>query len=182
MEARSAGFQSAVSQVSNLRRSENSPDACFDSETLPTGSRRYSRLEICATQIRSLSRGLVRIRGSWRSVALVYIITAALVLVAVGCGRKPESKAPLAELEKAFPAASADPVVSAALAAARTNGYAAGVMALQTAQQAPGMTPEQLMAVQQAMRAMTADLVSRAAAGDPQAKADLAEIEKTRSQ
>ena len=48
--AGSADFQSAVSQVSNLRLSESFPTALPLSWALPTGSRRHSRLEICATR------------------------------------------------------------------------------------------------------------------------------------
>jgi prepilin-type N-terminal cleavage/methylation domain-containing protein len=48
--AGSADFQSAVSPVSNLRLSESLPTALPLSWALPTGSRRHSRLEICATR------------------------------------------------------------------------------------------------------------------------------------
>ncbi len=113
---------------------------------------------------------------------LFLLLVAIALLVTPGCGRKPTTRVSVTELEKAFASSNADPVVSSALAAVRTNGYAAGVMALQVAEQQPGMTPDQLIAVQHAMRALTADLVNRAAAGDAQAQADLAAIEKTRSQ
>ena len=78
--SRSAGFQPAVSQVSNLRSVEwnRRSQTC---DTLPTGSRRYSRLETCATRgvsgcgaefmARSAERNLSRMgklhRTSWRS-------------------------------------------------------------------------------------------------------------------
>jgi hypothetical protein len=105
-------------------------------------------------------------------------------------------------LEKAFPAAAAAtpaPVqgpaptqqpqaadasayVQLALQAVRTNDYAASVLVLQGVQRLPGMTAQQLMAVERAKQAMVADLVARAGRGDPKAKADLAAIEKTLSQ
>jgi hypothetical protein len=44
------------------------------------------------------------------------------------------------------------------------------------------MTADQLMAVQQTLEAITADLVARAARGDAKAQADLAAIERSRSQ
>ena len=68
-----------------------------------------------------------------------------------------------------------------ALHAVRTNGFAGGAIALQTAQRMPMLTAEQHRAVYQAMQAMTADLVARAEKGDAKAKADLAAIERTRS-
>ena len=72
--------------------------------------------------------------------------------------------------------------MQAALVAVRTNDYVAGVIALQNAQQSPGVTAQQLMAVEKAKQALTAELLARADRGDPQAKAALAAIEKTRSQ
>jgi len=44
------------------------------------------------------------------------------------------------------------------------------------------MTSEQLISVQRAMDAVTAGLVTRAARGDAKAQADLAAIERSRSQ
>ncbi len=52
-QARSADFQSAVSQISNLRTPDTSSGS-EDSARQPTGSRRYSRLEICATFLQQL--------------------------------------------------------------------------------------------------------------------------------
>ena len=124
-----------------------------------------------------------------------------LLLSLSACGRKVEVKSQVSELEKAFPGAASaaapaqpeasaqaapapDPntFVQAALVAVRTNDYVAGVIALQNAQQSPGVTAQQLMAVEKAKQALTAELLARADRGDPQAKAALAAIEKTRSQ
>jgi hypothetical protein len=131
-----------------------------------------------------------------------FLISLALLLAAGGCGKKPDVTTQAAELEKAFPAAAAatdaqpqkqaagqtpaatvaDGYVKEALLAVRANDYAAGVVALQTAQRLPGVTADQLMALERAKQAFTGDLVARADRGDAKAKADLAAIEKTHSQ
>jgi len=72
--------------------------------------------------------------------------------------------------------------VAVALAAARTNNYATAIIALHAVPRLPGATPQQLMAVEHARRALNADLVARAAKGDAHAQAALAAIEKTLSQ
>jgi len=131
-------------------------------------------------------------------------VCVALVLAVSGCGKKTDVQSQTSDLEKAFPAATAAsaaaapsppaassghaPLVDAnayvkvALAAVRTNDYAAGVVVLQHVVQIPGLTPEQLMAVQKTKQALMMDLVERAANGDAKAKAALAAIERTRSQ
>ncbi len=68
------------------------------------------------------------------------------------------------------------------MSAVRSNDYAGGVIALQTVQRIPGVTSQQLMALERAKEAITANLVARAAGGDPKAKAELSAIEKTLSQ
>jgi hypothetical protein len=106
-----------------------------------------------------------------------------VVLLALsGCSKKAQVNARFSELEKAFAKESANPFLNAALAAVRTNDYAGGVIVLETLQRTPGTSAEQLMAVHQAIQALTADLVARAAKGDAEAKAALAAIEKSRSQ
>lgn len=120
------------------------------------------------------------------------IIPVLLLAVLPGCGSKPNVKGKLADLEAAFPsnaetnsegiaAHDAAALVQAGLEAARQNDFAGSVIALQSAQ---GMTatPEQLQTVHDAMQALTTDLVERAAHGDAKAQADLATIERTRSQ
>jgi hypothetical protein len=117
------------------------------------------------------------------------------------CSKKPDVKATVSELENAFPAAAArapvqaqpaaptpvaqanaDDLVKSALTAARANDYAGGVIALQAAQVKPGVTAEQVMAVQRAKQAMVAELQRRAVNGDQQALSQLKAIERTRSQ
>lgn len=128
-------------------------------------------------------------------------IRSCLMLVGLSaCSKGPDVRTQVVELEKAFPAAAtpapaqaageaphppsadANALVNAALSAVRTNDYASGVIALQAVQRMPGVTAVQLMTIERTMQAMTADLVSRAARGDAQAKAELAAIERTRSQ
>ena len=129
------------------------------------------------------------------------IATVAVLLAISGCSKKPDVKSQTSELEKAFPdAASAPPApaessvpsqgqpaeanayVKAALSAVNSDDYAGSVIALQTAQRMRGVTAEQLMAIERTKQAMTGSLVERAAQGDAKAKADLARIEKSRSQ
>ncbi len=124
-----------------------------------------------------------------------------LALVWSGCGGKPELKTELSGLEKAFPAAVSAPqpvqpgappplvansdaniYVQGALNAVRANDYAGGVVALDAVQRMPKVTQQQLMAVERAKQAINAELQARAARGDAKALADLAAIEKTRSQ
>jgi hypothetical protein len=69
-----------------------------------------------------------------------------------------------------------------ALAAAGTNEFGQGVVALQEAKNVPGLTAEQLQTVEQAAQALTRELVRRAESGDARAKADLELIERFRSQ
>ena len=141
------------------------------------------------------SRGHVR----WLPAAFG-CLGAAMLLASNGCSKKADVKAQVSALEKAFPGAAqqsgqpdqsaaqqdskndANAYVRAALSAVRSNDYAAGVVVLQNVAQTPGVTPNQLMAAEQAKQAMIANLVSRAAAGDPNAKAALQQIERTRSQ
>jgi len=143
----------------------------------------------------------VRGRRSRRAFAALVPLCGAVLLALSGCAKKPDVKTQVSELEKAFPAAAAAtpaPVeapaptqsqpadasayVQVALQAVHTNDYAASVLVLQGVQRLPGMTAQQLMAVERAKQAMVADLVARAARGDPRAKAALAAIEKTLSQ
>jgi len=123
---------------------------------------------------------------------------AVVLLVLFGCKEKVDVKSQTSELEKAFPQAvaatpapietapaqvpDANPYVKAALSAVSANDYAGGVIALQTAQKSRGVNAEQLMAIERAKQAMTASLVARAERGDEKAKAELARIERTRSQ
>ena|SRR5437867_5059113 len=131
----------------------------------------------------------------------LWSLSAGALLVLNGCSKKNGVPAQISEMEKAFheaggvvPVQTAMPVpnqpipaeanayLNVALSAVRKNDYAGGVIALQAVQRTPGVTAEQLMAVQGALQAMTADLLARASKGDPKAKADLAAIERSRSQ
>ncbi len=120
-----------------------------------------------------------------------------------GCRKKTALDSRISGLEKAFqnasapaavpnelsgtgmtasPPADAKACVNIALSAVQSNDFAGGVIALQMAQLMPRMTAEQHRAVYETMQAMTADLVARADKGDAKAKAQLARIERTRSQ
>ena len=135
----------------------------------------------------------------------VLVCLAALAFALGACSKKPDVQKTVSELEQAFPAAAtaappatvqaqpaaprpvprqanADAMVQAALAAARANDYAGGVIALQAAQARPGVTADQVMAVQRAKQAMMAELQRRADSGDARALAQLKAIERTRSQ
>jgi len=112
----------------------------------------------------------------------IFPVLGAVLLVLSACGKKVDVPRQADELEKAFQASQSSEYVNLAIAAVRTNNYVAGVVALQNVRRIPGMSPDQLMAVQRTLEAITADLVARADRGDPNAQAALAAIERSRSQ
>ena len=115
-----------------------------------------------------------------------------IMLVLSGCGKKAaDIQAQSGELEKAFPGvASVAPApagqartvgdarafVAAALSASRSNDYVTAVLMLQKAAESPGVTPDQVVALQVARKAWVAELMTRADHGDASAKAALARI------
>ncbi len=117
---------------------------------------------------------------------------AALLLPLGGCGQKAANiQLQSAELEKAFPGVApgapaqtgqpaaggaATRFVTAALSASRSNDYVTAVLMLQRAAEAPGVTAEQVMALQVARKAWVTDLMTRADRGDQGAKAALASL------
>jgi len=146
----------------------------------------------------SISQAVVQAPGVHPGFQFCTAVLLALSLLS-GCGKKAEVKSQITELEKAFPAATsaapapesvagpaplaeANVYVKTALSAVQANDYAGSVIALQTAQSARGITEQQFKALQQAKQAITTDLINRADRGDAKAQADLARIEKTRSQ
>jgi len=126
--------------------------------------------------------------------------TAMMVLALGACSKKADVKSSVTQLEQSLsaaapataqsqpnapsPAAQADAnaLVKSAVAAAQANDYARSVIALQAAQQKPGMNADQILAAQRAQQTMIAELQRRAVNGDQQALAQLKAIEKTRSQ
>jgi hypothetical protein len=106
------------------------------------------------------------------------LVFCAITLMA--CGRRADPAAESLQLQKAF--SSSNQLIEVAVSAIRTNDYPAAVLALENARALPGLTAGQLMALQHTKEAMTADLVRRAEAGDPKAQADLALLERSRSQ
>jgi len=110
------------------------------------------------------------------------IFSVLLYGLVTSCGSKPEVESSVQQLEKAFPNGSANPDLQLAIAAARNSDYVAGVVALSNAKKLPGLSAEQLMAVERANQSITAELTRRADRGDVKARADLLRIEQTRSQ
>ncbi len=128
-----------------------------------------------------------------RTAAVRLLVASGVVMLAVGaCGKKAANiQVQSNELEKAFPGvasvapartgptaaiADARALVAAALSASRSNDYVTAVLMLQKAAEAPGVTAEQVMALQVARKAWVADLMTRAGRGDETAKAALAGI------
>ncbi len=111
-----------------------------------------------------------------------FLCLGAALFALSACHKKASVQLQAGELDNAFQGARSNVYVSLAVSAVRTNDYAVGVIALQNARRIPGMAPEQLMAVQRTLEAITADLVARAAKGDARAQAELAAIERSRSQ
>ena len=109
-------------------------------------------------------------------------LAVAWVLGPTGCSRKPDATSAVSELERVLAAAPQSVPLQVAVAAARTNDAASGVIALQEARRQPGLTADQLQVVEQAAQLIVADLVRRAADGDARAKAQLEAIERSRSQ
>ena len=137
-------------------------------------------------------------RFTFRLQSVAFCLASTACLLLSGCDRKPGLKASLAQLEKAFPPAStpaqteqptpgqparadASACVLVAVAAARSNDYATAVVMLNRAVRAPGMTPDQFLAVQQAKTVLFTDLEKRAEKGDATAQAALNSIEQSRS-
>lgn len=126
-------------------------------------------------------------------------LTAMVVLVLVACSKKADVKSSVTQLEQSLtsapspaqsqpnspsPAAQAEAnaLLRSAVAAAQANDYAGGVIALQAAQQKPGLNADQILAAQRAQQTMVGELQRRADNGDQAALAQLKAIEKTRSQ
>ena len=130
------------------------------------------------------------------------LATLAAILMLVGCSQRADVKDQVLELEKAFPAAAPAPAapvetpaataqapasdanayVKAALSAVQANDYAGSVIVLQKVERMPGVTYQQLVAIERTKQAINIDLINRADRGDAKAKADLAAIEKSLSQ
>ena len=99
-----------------------------------------------------------------------------------GCGKQAGVESTVTQLEKAFQNSNTNADLQLAIAATKNQDFVTGIVALHHAKSIPGLTAEQLMAVEQANQSITTELTRRADAGDPQARADLQRIERTRSQ
>lgn len=117
---------------------------------------------------------------------LSHTLSAVLLLLLAahisGCGREPSAEQAVTQLEKTLAQSGPNDALSFAIAAAKTNDYAIGIISLQQVKNTPGLSADQLMSVEQAAQAMTAELLRRADAGDARAKASLDLIAHTRSQ
>lgn len=105
-----------------------------------------------------------------------------VVALVFGCGRAPNAEEGVKSLEQTFANQAAVPAIELAIAAVKTNDLGQGVVALQSAKQVPGLSPEQLQSVEETAQSLTQELLRRADAGDARAKADLELIERSRSQ
>lgn len=110
------------------------------------------------------------------------LATALALAVGTSCKKEPSASAGIHSLKETFPDPAASPAIQLAIAAAETNDFGQGVIALQQAKQAPGLSADQLQTVEQASQALVRELLRRAEAGDARAKADLQLIERSRSQ
>ena len=132
-----------------------------------------------------------------KPIVFLWPLVAAVLLAWSGCAKKSDIRAQTAALEKVFPglaaavaaqnqaAGQAAPedskaCVVAAVSAASRSDFAVGVILLSQAVRIPGLSPEQIMAVQELRRAWVIDLTNRAAKGDESAKAALAAIQDAR--
>lgn len=108
-----------------------------------------------------------------------------LVLVALAltaCHHQTTPAEATADLKQAFPEGGGSDAVRTAVAATEAGDYGNGVIALEAAKSAPGLSGSQLAAMERAAQTLTADLTRRADAGDAAARAQLAAIERMRSQ
>jgi len=107
-----------------------------------------------------------------------------LTVVAGACSKSPSPAQQASELEAVFqkavaaqPASNRD-AVEQALAAIRAKDYVGAVVRLQAAKRNVELSGEQRLELQQAIRAVSAQLTARALHGDQSAVADLQAIEK----
>jgi hypothetical protein len=132
-----------------------------------------------------------------KQTAVLWPLIAVVLLAWSGCAKKSDVQAQTDALEKAFPGLAAavaarnqavgqaapedaKACVVAAMSAASRRDFAVGVIMLSKAVRTPGLSPEQIMAVQEVKRAWVIDLTNRAAKGEESAKAALAVIEDAR--
>ena len=126
----------------------------------------------------------------------VLILLSALLVV--GCSKKPDASTELAKtvkvLEQTAPApqAAAQPSanaptalpaqqVSQALASLKEGKYTETIVQMEKARYNPNKTPQQMIAIQDAMAAVMSDLYTRAANGDSAAKQAIAKYQAERN-
>ena len=146
------------------------------------------------TQYGSCLSSAHELRFSFCPPPIALVLASVMLGLLSACDHKPGVKASISQLEKAFAApavpgqaaqaipgqasrADANGYVQTALSAVRSNDYGTGIVMLKAAARAPGMAPDQFLAVQQAKNALLADLQNRARKGDASAQAALKSIE-----
>lgn len=114
-----------------------------------------------------------------KRLAFRFSSVALLVFSLVGCGPNPESAA--SHGDKAFQ--SAPPEVKAAwqtaTASLKTNNFAVALDTLQHLHATPGLTPEQMKALEATATATSDKLYAAANAGDPNAKKAIEELRRS---
>lgn len=98
----------------------------------------------------------------------VVCLLAALVFMAVGCGKKKTVGSGDAAFQSAAPEIKA--AWNAAMAAVKTNGYAAAILTLQQMRAVPGLSPAQAKAVDDNSTAISDAMYAAANKDDPAAK------------
>ncbi len=135
-------------------------------------------------------------------VPFCFVLAAGAILLGLnGCSKKSNIQSGVSQLQEAFPAASAaapasannpvatgsNPVnvnacVGQAVVLLQNQDHVGAVTLLNTVQRQRNLTAQQHMAIHETIEKVYRDLVNRSAAGDPKAKAAMAELEKQLSQ
>ena len=130
--------------------------------------------------------------------AVTILVLMALVFGLLGCGQKPDANAELANtvklLEQSSPApqvttqaSSPKPTiqpaqqVNQALSSLKAGKYTDTILQMESARSNPNKTPQQMMAIQDAMAAVMSDLYARAANGDLAAKQAIKQYQENRN-
>jgi hypothetical protein len=133
-------------------------------------------------------------------VSMVFPLVLVLSILSSGCGKKGTVQTGIFQLKSAFPSANAETnivenlppgstrevnvngYVGQAIVALQKNDYVNAVTLLTAVRKQPNLTAEQHMAVHETIEKAYTSLVNRAANGDAQAKAAMAELEKKLAQ
>src|SRR5262245_57900926 len=134
------------------------------------------------------------------NVSMVLSLVLGLLLISSGCGKNADVQSGIAQLKSAFPKAngetniienlpsnstreiSVDAYVGRAILALQKNDYVEAVTFLTAVRKQSNLTAAQHMAVHETIQKTYTHLVNRAAQGDAQAKAAMADLEKKLAQ